>query len=111
MILVFFFSILSKIAGATMQVEAFNHLKLPQWFRTFTGFVQLIGVAGLIAGFWNKGSLSISTLWIACTMLGAILFHLRVGDPLKRWAAPLLLMIVSITLSFLYFSELRDVFI
>ena len=94
-----------------MQVEAFRHLKLPQWFRRFTGLVQLAGVAGLIAGFWNKGILSLSALWIACVMLGAVLFHARVSDPLKQMMAPLLLMILSIILAVLYLSNLKAIFI
>lgn len=101
--LAFLFSGLSKIAGASMQVEVFRHLKLPQWFRTFTGFVQLAGVAGLVAGFWNEVMLSVSALWIACIMLGAVLFHVRVSDPLKQTMAPLVLMLLSILLAVLNF--------
>lgn len=31
-----------------MQVEAFAHLGLPQWFRIATGWIALAGVVGLI---------------------------------------------------------------
>lgn len=41
LIFAFFFSSVSKIAGAKMQVEAFAHLGLPQWFRIATGWIAL----------------------------------------------------------------------
>ena len=34
--------------GSKMQVEAFAHLGLPQWFRIATGWIALAGVVGLI---------------------------------------------------------------
>ncbi|MCQ6559393.1 DoxX family protein [Paenibacillus mendelii] len=110
LLLAFLFSGLSKIAGAKMQVEVFRHIKLPQWFRVFTGFVQVAGAAGLLAGFWDKGMLSLAALWIGCTMLGAVLSHIRVNDPIKQMFAPFLLMILSMTLALLHLSELKALF-
>ena len=52
-----------------MQVEAFAHLGLPQWFRIATGWIALAGVVGLIFGFWNEIVLVLAALWIACIML------------------------------------------
>ncbi|UVI28945.1 DoxX family protein [Paenibacillus spongiae] len=106
----FTFSGLSKIAGAKMQVEVFDHIRLPQWFRVFTGFAQLAGAAGLLAGYWDKGFLALGALWIGCIMFGAVLSHVRVGDPLKQMFAPLLLMILSLTLMFMYLSDLFELF-
>ncbi|QJD86978.1 DoxX family protein [Cohnella herbarum] len=102
LIFAFSFSGASKIAGASMQVQVFNHLKIPQWFRIVTGFVQLAGVVGLVAGFWDTGMLSLAALWIACTMLGAVLFHMRAGDSFKQFGAPLLLTLLSLTLALLH---------
>lgn len=106
LIFAFTFSGITKIAGASMQVQVFEHLKLPQWFRVFTGIVQLAGVAGLVIGFWNKEWLPIAAVWIACTMLGAVFFHLRVRDQLKQFTAPVILMAISIIVALLNFTEL-----
>ncbi len=67
-----------------MQVEAFTHLGLPQWFRIATGWIALAGVVGLIFGFWNEIILVLAALWIACIMLGAVLSHIRVKDPIGK---------------------------
>lgn len=108
MIIAFLFSGMSKIVGATMQVEVFRHVKLPQWFRVVTGFLVVAGVAGLVAGFWNKGVLSLSALWLACIMIGAVLSHVRVKDSLKQMIPPFILTVLLLTLASLHFSELTE---
>lgn len=106
LIIAFLFSGLGKIGGMAMQVEVFRHLHLPQWFRVVTGIVQLAGVAGLIIGFWNKEILLIAGLWIAGTMFGAVLFHIRAKDQFKAIFAPLLLTFFSLLLALLNVSAL-----
>ncbi len=106
LILAFSISGMGKIAGMSLQVQVFKHLKLPQWFRLVTGIAQLAGVAGLAMGFWNKEVLTLAALWIACIMLGAILFHVRVKDPLKQYMAPIILMILSLISALLHITEL-----
>lgn len=96
---------MGKIAGMSMQVQVFKHLKLPQWFRVFTGIVQLAGASGLVVGFWNKEVLFFAALWIACTMLGAIFFHVRVRDPLMPIIAPIFLMILPLIVALLNITE------
>ncbi|RAV21121.1 DoxX family protein [Paenibacillus contaminans] len=105
--LAFLFSGLSKIAGAKMQVEVFEHVKLPQWFRVVTGVLMLAGVGGLVAGFWHEGVLSLAALWIACIMLGAVLSHVRVRDSFKQLFPALLLMILLLVLFSLHVSEFK----
>lgn len=104
----FLFSGLSKIAGAKMQVEVFEHVKLPQWFRVVTGVLMLAGVAGLVAGFWHEGVLSLAALWIACIMLGAVLSHVRVRDSFKQLFPALLLFILLLVLFSLHVSEFKE---
>ncbi|MCM3180039.1 DoxX family protein [Cytobacillus horneckiae] len=99
LIFAFFFSGLGKIKGAQMQVETFAYLRLPQWFRVVTGWIALIGVAGLIIGFWNKGILTLSALWLACIMLGAIMFHIRSKDPINKMMPAAILMAFALILA------------
>ncbi|WP_211748776.1 DoxX family protein [Paenibacillus sp. Marseille-Q4541] len=108
LILAFFFSGISKITGAKMQVETFSHLGLPQWFRFATGFIALAGVIGLIIGFWNEAILTIAALWLACIMLGAVLFHIRSKDPINKMIPAAVLMILALVLASLHLSSLTD---
>ncbi|HDR7915128.1 TPA: DoxX family protein [Bacillus wiedmannii] len=104
----FFFSSVSKIAGAKMQVEAFSHLGLPQWFRIATGWIALTGVVGLIFGFWNEVILVLAALWIACIMLGAVLFHIRVKDSIGKMMPAAVLMILALIVAFVHSSAVIE---
>ena len=108
LILAFFFSGVAKLAGAKMQVDTFTHLGLPQWFRFATGLVALVGVVGLIIGFWNEGVLAIAALWLACIMLGAVMFHIRSKDPIDKMIPAAMLMILALVLASLHFSAIKD---
>lgn len=91
----------SMFAGARFQIEAFNHLGLPQWFRIITAIVQYVGVAGLIIGFWFPGVAAWAGIWLGITMLVAFLAHLRVGDPISKAAPAFVLAIIAIVLVFI----------
>jgi uncharacterized membrane protein YphA (DoxX/SURF4 family) len=91
--LAFLMSGFSKISGSKMQVDAFDHLRLPQWFRVVTGLVQLIGVVGLIVGIWVEGLAFWAGLWFAVIMFFALMAHIRVKDPVKALIAPFVLMV------------------
>ncbi|MBH5319542.1 DoxX family protein [Paenibacillus sp. GSMTC-2017] len=106
LIIAFLFAGLSKLAGAKMQVESFKHLGLPQWFRVVTGIVALIGVAGLVIGFWNEGALFFAGLWISCMMLGAVLSHIRVKDSFSQMVGAILLLTLALVLTFLMYSTM-----
>jgi len=108
LIFAFFFSGASKIMGAKMQIDTFEHLGLPQWFRVGTGFIALIGVIGLIIGFWYEQVLVIAALWLACIMIGAILFHIRSNNPIGKLVPASILMILTLILASLHFSTLTN---
>lgn len=100
----------SKIFGAKMQVDAFRHLKLPQWFRLVTGFVQLMGVLALILGIWFQVWAALGGLWLAITMFFGVIAHVRVKDPISSSIPALVLMILSLLVFFLNSSALSAVF-
>ncbi|WP_264737839.1 DoxX family protein [Cytobacillus firmus] len=99
--LLFILTGFSKLAGAKQQVEAFNHLKLPQWFRVVTGIVQLIGVAGLIVGFWYADFAAMAGLWLGITMLCAAIAHFRVKDSFSKAVPALILMVIAFAVTFI----------
>ncbi|MFA1819747.1 DoxX family protein [Virgibacillus oceani] len=100
---------IQKIMGDRRQVDMFKNLRLPQWFRVVTGWVQLVGVVGLIIGFWLPWVVVIAGLWFAVTMLVAMLAHIRVKDPFRESASAFMFLVVSFTLSMLRFSELQGI--
>lgn len=102
---------IQKILGDQLQVDIFKNLKLPQWFRVVTGWIELVGVAGLIIGFWLPWVLVIAGLWFAVTMLVGMIAHIRVKDQLSKCVPAFVLLVVSITLCTLNFSELQSVFL
>lgn len=107
LILAFLLAGASKIAGAKIQVEAFKHLGLPQWFRVFTGLCQYAGVAGLIVGFWYPGVTAWAGIWFGIMMLLACLAHLRVKDPIGKATPAFVLAVVAIVLLFINADALR----
>lgn len=106
--LAFLGSGLSKVGGSKMQVDSFNKLGLPQWFRVFTGLLQLVGVAGLVGGFWTESWGAWGALLIAVIMVGAVLAHLRAKDKFGQIAPALVLAILAIVLTILLGSDLGD---
>lgn len=108
LIFAFFFSGIGKIKGVKMQVDTFAHLGLPQSFRVVTGWVALVGVAGLIIGFWNEGVLALSAFWLACIMLGAEMFHIRVKDPISKMIPAAVLMLLALILAVINFPALTE---
>ncbi|MGP4080677.1 DoxX family protein [Pseudalkalibacillus sp. R45] len=94
---------LQKISGHPQQVNIFKNLKLPQWFRVVTGWVQLVGVVGLIIGFWVTWVVVIAGLWFGITMLIGMIAHIRVKDPFSKSIPAFVLLVISVTLSTLNF--------
>lgn len=109
LILVFLITGTMKIAGNQQLIETFKHLNLPQWFRVVTGWVQVIGVAGLVIGFWNPAITALAGGWLAITMLGGVITHLRAKDPIGKVVPALVLAVLSIIVLFINYSELFDI--
>lgn len=108
LILAFLGSGLSKIAGAKMHVDNFNSWRLPQWFRVVTGLVQVVGVIALVIGFWEPSWAAAAGLWLGVTMLGGILVHIRVKDPIQKTFPAIILFILPLIVFFIQLSELAD---
>ncbi|MDR7307289.1 DoxX family protein [Rhodoferax saidenbachensis] len=69
----------AKLAGVPLMVAKFEAMGFGQWFRYFTGAVELIGVVLILVprtGFFGG-------LWLGGTMVGAVATHvfLTGGSP------------------------------
>lgn len=108
LILAFAAAGLGKIAGIKAQVDSFNRLGLPQWFRVVTGLLQLVGAAALVVGFWRDSWAAWGAVLIGVIMLGAVAAHLRIKDKFGALAPALVLAVIAIVLAVLLGSDLGD---
>ncbi len=71
----------TKLAGAESQVEVFEHLGYPQWFRLLTGGLELLAGAGLLVSLVLQPRLALGGSVLAIVVLiGALGSHVRAGD-------------------------------
>ncbi len=89
--LLFAFSGGSKVAGMRMQIDNFNRYGYPQWFRVFTGLVELAGAAGMVVGLFAEEVAIASGVVLAVTMVGAAYTDLRKSTPVSVVAPVVLL--------------------
>lgn len=104
LVILFLFAGFGKVTGNQLHVEAFNHLRLPQWFRVVTGIVELAGAALLIIGYWASTFATAGALIFAITGVGGTLSHFRVKDSFKDTAMIIFLTIVSLVVLIHYVS-------
>jgi len=89
----FIFSGTLKLTGAPMMVQLFAAIGLGQWFRYFTGGLEVISaVLLLVPSLARFGAIA-----LAVTMVGAILTHLFIvgGSP----AVPIALLVATTTIA------------
>ena len=78
--------------------EEFKVYGLPTWFMYLIGFLKLSFALILILGIWFK-SISIYAIYgMTFLMIGAILMHLKVNDPFKKYVPALSILILLATL-------------
>ncbi|WP_338472591.1 DoxX family protein [Niallia sp. XMNu-256] len=99
-----------SVSGNKQQIEQFEHLNLPQWFRIVTGLVQLIGAVGLVIGIWYPSIAALAGLWSAMTMLGGFATHIKAKDPISKALPALILAMIAIIITLINLSELLSVF-
>ena len=70
----------AKLYGVPMLVEEFQHIGLGQWFRYFTGGLEILGAVLLLV----PRQALFGALLLICIMIGATITHLFVigGSPL-----------------------------
>jgi putative oxidoreductase len=85
----------AKLAGAAAMVDMFSKVGLGQWFRYFTGLLEVAGAIGLLTSRYAFHA----ALLLATVMVGAIITHLTVlgGSPVP----PLVLLVLSGTIAYL----------
>jgi uncharacterized membrane protein YphA (DoxX/SURF4 family) len=85
----------SKLAGAAAMVELFDKIGLGQWFRYFTGLLEVAAAFGLLISRYAF----YAAVLLAIVMVGAIIAHVTVlgSSP----AAPVVLFVLTGTIAYL----------
>lgn len=84
-----------KLLGKPAMVHEFEQVGLGQWFRYFTGALEIMGSIGLLVPKLSRWA----ALLLAAVMVGAIVAHLTVlySPP----AAPLILLVLALLTAWL----------
>ena len=77
--LVFLASATLKLVGAADDMR--EHLEIAPWFWILTALVEIVGAAGMLVGIKFPRLAAPAGVWIAALMSGALVAHLRAGDP------------------------------
>lgn len=86
----------AKLAGVPMMIEVFEHIGIGQWFRFFTGAVEIAGAIALLL----PRTFAFSGAMLAAMMLVATFVHLFIigGSP----APAIVLMLITATIAWLH---------
>jgi hypothetical protein len=79
----------------TMQ-EEFQIYGLPPWFMGTIGLLKISLALTLLAGLWLPGFTTVSSAGIATLMSGAVVMHVKAGDPIRKSAPALSLLALSV---------------
>ena len=84
-----------KVTGQPAMRESAQHFAI-QWERyRFLGVVEIAAAVGVVAGLWLNGLGLAAGVGVTALMVGAVLYHLRFGDPAKRTVPALVALAAS----------------
>jgi len=85
---------------ATTIVEEFKVYGLPVWMCYLVGTLKVILALGLIAAIWYPALRMPSALGLAILLLGSIIMHLKINDPLKKSFPAFLFLVMCLYIAF-----------
>jgi putative oxidoreductase len=81
----------AKLAGARPMVQEFDHVGLGQWFRYFTGILEVSGAIGVLIPKYSRWG----ALLLVVAMCGALVAHFTVLQSSPSAAATLLVIALA----------------
>jgi uncharacterized membrane protein YphA (DoxX/SURF4 family) len=84
--------------NASSMKEEFANYGLPKYSVYVIGFLKITAALGLLIGIFNHALTLPSALLLGGLMLGALGMHLRVRDPIKKYAPALSLLALCIAI-------------
>lgn len=79
--------------------EEFAVYGLPRWTCFLVGALKVAAAICLIAGFWFPQLVVPASTLVALLMLGAVVMHMKVKDPLKKSIPALSVLAMCLTIS------------
>ena len=76
--------------------EEFKHFGYPRWFLTVTGIVEVLGGGAMLVGLKYPVMATLAALWLAITMVVAVITHIRVKDPIKATMPSILFVVLTV---------------
>lgn len=87
--------------GAQNMEEEFMAYGLPAWMMKAVGFLKIALATLLLIGFLEPALVLPSAAGIALLMVGALMMHVKIGDPPKRSLPALIMLGLSLLILFL----------
>ena len=79
--------------------EEFATYGLAPWVYFVVGGLKICSAAALILGVWISPAASVASIVVVLLMLGAILMHLKIRDPLKKSVPAILMLGMSLAIA------------
>ena len=98
--LAFLASAILKLAGVADDTR--EHLEIASWFWVLTALVEIVGAAGMLVGIKFPRLAVPAGLWIAALMGGALVAHLRVGDPFTSMVPAAVYLVLALAVAALH---------
>jgi hypothetical protein len=80
--------------------EEFQVYGLPGWAVGVVGFLKLLFAASLIVGVWIPALTQPAAIGLAVLMLGAVLMHVKVKDPMQKSLPAFAMLVLSLVVAF-----------
>ena len=81
-------------------IEEFKVYGLPVWLCYVVGTLKVLLALGLLAAIWYPELKQPSALALAALLLGSIIMHLKIKDPLKKSFPAFLFLVMCLVIAF-----------
>ncbi len=86
--------------NAKTLIEEFQVYGLPVWMCYLVGALKVILALGLLAAIWFPDIRQASALGLAALLLGSIIMHFKIKDPLKKSLPAFIFFIMCLYIAF-----------
>lgn len=87
--------------NATTILEEFKEYGLPVWFCYLIGTLKVLLAIGLLTSIWIPEIKQVSALGLAVLLLGSIIMHLKIKDPIKKSFPAFLFLVMCLAIAFI----------
>lgn len=105
LIFMFLMASFRKLTRDKTAIEEFKMLRLPKWFRVFTGVYELVTATALIIGYWDASWIAVGSLLIVIFALVGTLAMIRVKEPFKNM---IMILVIAVFAIIIFLSNVSD---